>query len=186
VRQRQGLLHAEKAWSLHLAYDSERKRSVAIMTSRKAVTPAIAERFLREARVVSKIVHRSLAPPTLVGEADGFLYSVTDYPTGEVLTDHLTHGPLPRRVAVKIAHELLGALETLHQQSTVHGYVSSDHVFVDQAHATLAYYGNVRLLGGADAVAPEQASAGETTPRSDVYAVGAVLYQMFSGSSRKR
>jgi tetratricopeptide (TPR) repeat protein len=132
-------------------------------------------------------------PVHRAGEADGLFYYVMDYFEGETLADRLKHGPLDLQEARKLGRDLLDALEAVHQLGVVHRDIKPSNILLIGGRAVLADFGISRVFtattqGAATGPAgtlgympPEQAAGGEVTPRSDLYAVGIVLYEALTG-----
>jgi serine/threonine-protein kinase len=133
------------------------------------------------------------------GAADGILYYVMPYLTGETLRERLTReGTLPVTEAVRLAREILGALDYAHRQNVVHRDVKPENILLQDGHALVADFGVARAISAAggpgrasgqrsavgtpDYMSPEQATASaEIDGRSDVYSLGCVLYEMLGG-----
>ncbi|MCZ6492513.1 MAG: protein kinase, partial [Planctomycetota bacterium] len=133
------------------------------------------------------------------GEADGFLYYVMPFVKGESLRERLARqGELPIADAVKILREIVDALTHAHEQGVVHRDIKPDNVMLSGRHALVTDFGVAKAvseatgraklttagvaLGTPAYMAPEQATADPTMDhRADIYAVGAVGYEMLTG-----
>lgn len=152
--------------------------------------PHLAQRLEREAEVVSKLDHPNIVP--LLGVEDGAL--IYAYCPGVTLAEALASGPLPVKRSVKIVRDLLDALAYAHSRSVIHLDVKPDNVIIKGERALLTDFGFAKdlaltaitnqdtMLGTPNYMAPEQFQGTRTDPRSDLYAVGAVLYHMLVGS----
>jgi|GEM_PF-709128 hypothetical protein len=179
--------------SIFVARDVTLERPVAIKILRpELATARAAERFLREARMLARLSHPNVVPVHSAGEADGIFYYVMDYVKGETLAARLERGVLSRDEAVKLGTDLLAALEAAHAHGIVHRDVKPANIFLVADRALLGDFGIARPLdespltaagdriGTPSYMAPEQLE-GEATPRTDLYAVGMVLYEALTG-----
>lgn len=150
----------------------------------------LAERIRREAEVLSKLEHDNIVP--LLGvEDDAIIYS---YYPGVNLAEALDVGPIPMTRSVKIITDVLNALTYAHDHGVIHCDVKPSNILVRGEKALLADFGFAKdlaltaitdqnvLLGTPSYMAPEQFRGDRSDPRSDLYAVGAVLYHMLSGA----
>ena len=123
-------------------------------------------------------------------------YYEMDYLVGDTLATRLERGPLSPDEARKLGRDLLDGLEAAHRTGVVHRDVKPGNVFLANGRAVLVDFGvaKTRAVGGDSALTapgavvgtldympPEQAAGGEVTPRTDLYAVGMVLYEAFTG-----
>ena len=133
------------------------------------------------------------------GEADGFLYYVMPYVRGESLRERIQReGELPVTEAVKILREVVDALAHAHEQGVVHRDIKPDNIMISGRHALVMDFGVAKAvseatgrqqlttagiaLGTPAYMAPEQATADPNTDhRADIYAVGAVAYELLTG-----
>src|SRR2546430_2474884 len=156
--------------------------------------------FLREIEIAAKLQHPHILPVYDSGQADGMLYYVMPFVEGESLRDRLSRGgPLPHAEAARIAREVADALAYAHRQGIVHRDIKPANILLSQGHAVVADFGVARAVSASAArseltqtgmavgtptyMSPEQA-LGETNldGRTDVYALGVVLYEMLAGS----
>ncbi len=190
--------------TVYLALDRKHGRRVAIKVLPRDVAAAVGpERFLREIGIAARLSHPHILPLHDSGQAVGLLYYVMPYVEGESLRARLDQVP-PLRVAeaIRIAREIADALAHAHVQGVIHrdvkpanillqGYSSNPADATGDWHALLADFGVARAVGdgaitdsglpiGTAAYAsPEQAAGSRAVdPRSDVYALGCVLYEM--------
>jgi serine/threonine protein kinase/Tfp pilus assembly protein PilF len=185
--------------TVYLAEEAKHGRQVAI----KALHPELAatlgaDRFLREIGIAARLSHPHLVPLIDSGEADGLLYYVSAYMAGGSLRERLDReGKLPVRDVLRITEEIAAALDYAHRAGFVHRDVKPENILFADGHALLADFGVARMccvdgddvvtaagvaIGTPEYMSPEQA-VGESTidARSDVYALGAVVFEMLVG-----
>ena len=185
---------------VYLAEDLKHRRQVALKVLRPELAAVCCEpdRFLREIEIAARLAHPHILPLHDSGQADGLLYYVMPYVAGESLRDRLTREKqLPVDEALRIAGEVADALHFAHAQGVVHRDVKPENILFQAGHAVVSDFGIARAVteAGGDALtatglavgtpaymSPEQA-AGEhdVDGRSDVYALGCVLYEMLVG-----
>jgi serine/threonine-protein kinase len=184
--------------TVYLAHDRKLGRPVAIKVLHPGLAASLgSERFLREIRIAARLTHPHILPLIDSGETDGLLYFVTPYVEGS-LRDRLARAPrLPFGEALRIARDVGAGLDYAHRQGFVHRDVKPGNILFADGHAVLADFGIARACSaaGAEAVteigqalgtpeymSPEQA-AGEPDlgPRSDVYSLACVVYEMLAG-----
>ena len=188
--------------TVYLADDLKHQRQVAVKVMRPDLSATLgAERFEREVGIAARLTHPNILPMYDSGEAQGFLYYVMPFVDGESLRDRLKReGALPVDEALRLAREMAEALAYAHRRGIVHRDIKPANILLNEGHALVADFGIARAveesgeageltktglaIGTPQYMAPEQA-AGERTVdgRADVYAVGAVLYEMLSGSA---
>ena len=185
--------------TVYLAMDVKYHRPVAI----KVLTPSLAaalgpERFLREIETTANLRHPNIVPLYESGEADGLLFYVMPYVEGETLRDRLNRQKqLPIEDALRFAREVADALSYAHGRHVVHRDIKPENILLESGHAVVTDFGIARAvdaaasqrlteaglaLGTPGYMSPEQA-AGEAAldPRSDIYALACVLYEMLAG-----
>jgi eukaryotic-like serine/threonine-protein kinase len=184
--------------TVYLARDLRHKRQVALKVLRPDLSHSLgSDRFLREIETAAKLTHPHILPLHDSGEAGGLLYYVMPFVEGESLRDRLVRElQLSVGEALRIAHEVADALSYAHTQGIVHRDIKPENILLMGGHALVADFGIARALGQAGGerltetglavgtaayMAPEQASGGQVDGRSDVYALGAVLYEMLAG-----
>ena len=186
--------------TVYLAEDLKHHRQVAVKVLRPELAATLGpERFLREIETAARLTHPHILPLYDSGEAGGFLYYVMPYIDGESLRERLVqHGELPIADAVKILREVVDALAHAHEQGVVHRDIKPDNVMLSGRHALVTDFGVAKAvseatgraklttagvaLGTPAYMAPEQATADPTMDhRADIYAVGAVGYEMLTG-----
>ncbi|MBU6366750.1 MAG: protein kinase [Gemmatimonadetes bacterium] len=184
--------------TVYLAHDLRHERDVAIKVLHPEIADTVgAERFLREIRLVARLSHPHVLPLFDSGESEGLLYFVMPAVRGRSLRDRLdASGPLAVDEAVRIAAEVASALDYAHRQGVVHRDIKPENILLHDGHALVADFGIGKVLSDVEGEAftrtgvsvgtpaymsPEQA-AGETVDgRSDLYALGCVLYEMLAG-----
>jgi DNA-binding SARP family transcriptional activator/formylglycine-generating enzyme required for sulfatase activity len=185
--------------TVYLAQDVKHERQVAVKVVRPALANALgAERFLQEIKITANLHHPHILPLLDSGETDGFLYYVMPYVEGESLRDRLSREKqLPVDETVKIAFDVAEALEYAHGHNVIHRDVKPENIMLEAGHAVVADFGIARAISKAGGtrltetgiavgtpayMSPEQASGvGEADPRSDLYALGCVVYEMLAG-----
>ena len=154
-----------------------------------------AERFRRELALAREVTHPNVCRVHDLGEIDGILYISMEYIEGQTL-DRLVQsvGHLSPRQAISLGRQICAGLQAVHERSIVHRDLKPGNIMVGRSgHALvmdfgMAYqHGDQRLtdagvvLGTMAYLSPEQARGQPTDPRSDVYAVGLMLYEMLTG-----
>jgi eukaryotic-like serine/threonine-protein kinase len=185
--------------TVYLAHDIRHDRRVALKVLRPDLAAVIgAERFLAEIRLTANLQHSHILPLFDSGEADSYLFYVMPFVQGETLRDRLNREKqLPVADAVRIATEVASALDYAHRNGVVHRDIKPENILLHDGQALVADFGialaaskasGARMtetgmsLGTPHYMSPEQAMGErEITPRSDVYALGAVLYEMLTG-----
>ncbi len=181
--------------TVFLARDPKLDRKVAIkILQPDLVSDTTSERFQREARILAKLSHPNIVPVFAAGDADGLGYYVMEYVEGETLKERLARGSMAKEEALKLANDLLSALEAAHRRGIVHRDVKPGNIFLIGDRALLGDFGIAKQvedatrditaagqqLGTPGYMPPEQA-AGEATARTDICATGMVLYEALTG-----
>jgi eukaryotic-like serine/threonine-protein kinase len=185
--------------TVYLAQDRKHDRKVAIKVLRPELAAVIgAERFLTEIKTTANLQHPHILPLFDSGVADGFLYYVMPFIEGESLRDRLhREQQLPIADAVRIAGEVADALDYAHRHNVIHRDIKPENILLHDGRALVADFGialaaskagGTRMtetgmsLGTPHYMSPEQAMGQrEITTRSDVYALGAMTYEMLLG-----
>ena len=185
--------------TVYLAQDVRHDRRVALKVLRPELAAVIgAERFLAEIKLTANLQHPHILPLFDSGEADAYLFYVMPYVEGETLRDRLNREKqLPVADAVRVASEVASALDYAHRHGVVHRDIKPENILLHDGQALVADFGialaaskasGARMtetgmsLGTPHYMSPEQAMGErEITARSDVYALGAVLYEMLTG-----
>jgi eukaryotic-like serine/threonine-protein kinase len=187
--------------TVYLARDIRHDRSVAIKVLHPDLAAALgAERFLAEIKTTANLQHPHILPLHDSGVADGFLFYVMPFVDGETLRDRLTRErQLPVDDALTIAREVADALQYAHQRGIIHRDIKPENILLQGGHALVADFGialavqqagGVRMtqtglsLGTPQYMSPEQAMGERTLDaRTDIYALGAVTYEMLAGDA---
>ena len=185
--------------TVYRAIDLKHQRDVAIKVLHPELGAALgSERFLSEIRTTARLQHPHILPLLDSGDADGLLYYVMPLVTGETLRHRLEREQqLPIDDAISIAREVADALGYAHGLGVIHRDVKPENILLRDGHALVADFGialAVQTAGGArmtqtglslgtpQYMSPEQAMGERTIDgRSDVYALGAVTYEMLAG-----
>ncbi len=187
--------------TVYLAHDLKHDRDVAIKVLHPDLGAALgAERFLSEIRTTARLQHPHILPLLDSGEADGLLYYVMPLVTGETLRARLERErQLPIADAVRIAREVASALDYAHRQNVIHRDIKPENILLHDGQAIVADFGialavqsagGQRMtqtglsLGTPQYMSPEQAMGERTIDaRSDIYALGAITYEMLAGDA---
>ena len=180
------------------AYDRVLDRRVAIKLLRSDLgrDASVRQRFLQEARTAAQFTHPNAVTVFDTGVAGNRPFIVMELVEGPTLADRLRDGPLPEGEAVQIADEVLAALAAAHLEGFVHRDVKPGNILlptfggvkladfgiaksVQDATAGLTLTGTI--IGTPAYLSPEQVNGEPATPRSDVYAMGVVVYEMLTG-----
>jgi serine/threonine protein kinase/tetratricopeptide (TPR) repeat protein len=184
--------------TVYFAHDLRHDRPVALKVLHRELAATLGpERFLREIRTTARLDHPHILPVFDSGEAGGLLWYTMPYVDGETLRGRLRREvQLPVDEAVRLAGEVADALDYAHRHGVVHRDVKPENILLSEGHARVADFGVARALEAASGsqltetglavgtptyMSPEQASAGTVDARSDVYALGCVVYEMLAG-----
>jgi eukaryotic-like serine/threonine-protein kinase len=185
--------------TVFLVRDTKHGRSVALKVLHPALAASLgSERFRREIGFAARLQHPHILSIHDSGEtSEGHLWFTMPYVDGETLRARLQReGQLPLADALRVAREVAEALDYAHGHSIVHRDVKPENILLTQSHALVADFGIARALGGGTEtltetgmavgtphyMSPEQATAErQLDGRADVYALGAVLYEMLAG-----
>jgi Tol biopolymer transport system component/predicted Ser/Thr protein kinase len=185
--------------------------AVKILPSHLSENPEARQRFEREARTISSLNHPNICTLYDVGHQDGTDYLVMEYLEGETLADRLRKGPLPVGQVLKYGIEICDGLEKAHRSGVVHRDLKPGNIMLAKTGAKLMDFGLAKALvvsagatsgltatmttpagshpltaqgtvvGTFQYMAPEQVEGKEADARSDIFALGAVLYEMATG-----
>jgi serine/threonine protein kinase len=185
---------------VYAARDERLERTVALKTlSSFADNDTARQRFWREARAAASVNHPNVCQIHEIGEEAGTLFIAMELLEGESLADRLRRGPLPVSEALPIALGMLAALSALHNRGLVHRDLKPSNVFLTAHGVKLLDFGLARVesassrepavaltqsgvvVGTPHYMAPEQAMGEAVDARSDLFAAGAVLFEMLAG-----
>jgi eukaryotic-like serine/threonine-protein kinase len=194
---------------VYKARDTRLDRTVAIkiLPEALAADPQFRERFDREARTISQLDHPHICTLHDVGEHDGTSYLVMQYLEGETLEDRLKKGAIPLEQALQCAIQIADALASAHKAGIVHRDLKPGNIMFTKGGAKLLDFGLAKvrtsivagagvsmlpttppnltvqgtILGTFQYMAPEQLEGQEADARADIFAFGAVLYEMVTG-----
>ncbi len=192
------------------ALDTRLGRTVAIkvLPQHLSSSAEVRQRFEREARTISALSHPHICALYDVGNQDGVEYLVMEYLEGETLADRLMKGALPLEATLRYGIEIADALDRAHRQGIVHRDLKPGNVMLTKSGVKLLDFGLARLapspaeepgsssalptkttplteqgtiLGTVQYMAPEQLEGRQADARTDIFALGAVLYEMATG-----
>ena len=185
--------------TVYLARDLKHDRQVALKVLHPHLAALLgAERFLNEIRTTANLHHPHILPLFDSGDADGLLFYVMPYVDGESLRQRIMREKrLPVADAVRITSEVASALDYAHRQSVVHRDIKPENILLHDGRALVADFGialapttgGTRLteagmsIGTPQYMSPEQAlGERQLDARSDIYALGVMLYEMLTGT----
>jgi Tol biopolymer transport system component len=189
---------------VYKARDTRLGRPVAIkaLTVHSAAEARTLERFAREARATGALSHPNICALYDVGCHDGIDYLVMEYLDGETLAARLRRGPLPLDQALACASQIASALDRAHRARIVHRDLKPGNIMLTKSGAKLLDFGLAKtlravtfgsdrgdsdlttpgtILGTAQYMSPEQLEGKDADTRTDLFAFGAVLYEMLAG-----
>jgi len=183
--------------TVYLARDLKHDRAVAVKVLHGHLAAALgSERFLREIRTTARLQHPHILTVLDSGEAAGHLWYTMPYVRGESLRERIRREvQLPVDHAVELARQVALALDYAHREGLVHRDIKPENILLSDGQALVADFGLAKALetGGEQLTAtgiavgtpqymsPEQATSGQTDTRTDIYALGCVLYEMLTG-----
>ncbi|MBD3872286.1 MAG: protein kinase [Acidobacteria bacterium] len=194
---------------VYRARDTRLDRVVAIkvLPDHLAQSPELRQRMEREAKAVSSLSHPNICALYDIGHEDGVDYLVMEFIDGETLGERLSQGPMPLEDTLRYGVEIADALEKAHRQGIVHRDIKPGNIMLTASGAKLLDFGLAKADGGlgGDAdltvsptvskplttagtvlgtyqyMAPEQLEGKEVDARTDIFSLGAVLYEMVTG-----
>jgi serine/threonine protein kinase/Tol biopolymer transport system component len=212
-----GELGAGGMGEVYRARDTRLDRTVAIkiLPEHLSSDPGRRARFEREARTISGLSHPNICALFDIGDQDGIHYVVLEYLEGRTLADRLAKGPLPVSEVLRVGADIASALEAAHRHGIVHRDLKPANVMLTKTGAKLLDFGLAKpsaalapaaagdaptlskslteegvIVGTFRYMAPEQLEGKDADGRTDIFALGALLYEMatgrsaFSGASR--
>lgn len=185
--------------------------AIKILPSHLSSSPDAKQRFEREARAISSLNHPNICTLYDVGHQDGTDFLVMEYLEGETLADRLLKGPLPPEQVLKSGVEICEGLEKAHRSGVIHRDLKPSNIMLTKTGAKLMDFGLAKattadaapssslsntfsgpsadrpltaqgmVVGTFQYMAPEQVEGKEADARSDIFGLGAVLYEMATG-----
>jgi hypothetical protein len=179
--------------------DLQRRLAVKVLRSDLPWSVGTITRFKQESRAIARLNHPNTVPIHFVGEGEGLVYYAMPYLEGRTVTEVLrAEGPLSADYALRIVEPILDALQHAHDHGLVHRDVKPDNILLESAtgRPLLVDFGIVKYLDGPAHLtesgfivgtplymSPEQALGSQSVDaRSDVYGMGAVLFQLLTGA----
>ncbi len=183
---------------VYSARDERLHRGVAIKTMSSLASDETArQRFWREARAAASVNHPNVCQIYEIGEHQGELFIAMELLEGEALSEQLRRGSVSVSKALPIAFGMLGALSALHQRGVIHRDLKPSNVFITPHGVKLLDFGLARpklestlatgltrtgiLMGTPRYMAPEQITGEAIDARTDLFAAGAILFEMLAG-----
>ncbi len=195
---------------VYRARDTRLERTVAIkvLPQHLSASEDVRQRFEREAKTISQLSHPHICALYDVGNQDGTEYLVMEFLEGETLADRLARGPLATEQVLRYGIEMADALDKAHRQGIVHRDLKPGNVMLTKSGVKLLDFGLAKaaqplsqpsvmtalptvasspltqegtILGTFQYMAPEQLEGREADTRTDIFAFGAVLYEMAAG-----
>jgi serine/threonine protein kinase len=194
---------------VYKARDTRLERTVAVkvLPQNLSASAEMRQRFEREARTISQLSHPHICALYDVGREGETEYLVMEYLEGETLSERLVKGPLPLEQTLRYGIEIADALDKAHRQGIMHRDLKPGNVMLTKSGVKLLDFGLAKafapaapvesltsaatigrdvtregtILGTVSYMAPEQLEGKETDSRTDIFALGAVLYEMATG-----
>src|SRR6266487_3536315 len=194
---------------VYRARDTRLERTVAVkvLPDHLSCDPESRQRFEREARTISSLNHPHICTLYDIDTQDGIDFLVMEYLEGQTLADRLQKGALPSEEVLEIGIEIADALDKAHRQGIVHRDLKPGNIMLTKAGAKLMDFGLAKpaeaafiasasvgtptlsnrltvegtIVGTFQYMSPEQLEGKEADVRSDIFAFGAVLYEMATG-----
>jgi serine/threonine-protein kinase len=185
--------------TVYLADDVRHGRQVALKLLKPELGAVLGgERFLREIHIAASLSHPHILPLYDSGEVDGLFFYVMPYVAGESLRERLDrHTQLSIEEAIELTRQVASALDYAHREGVIHRDIKPENILLQEGQAVVADFGIARAvreaggerltetglsLGTPAYMSPEQASgAQQLDARTDIYALGCVLYEMLAG-----
>ncbi|MCW8997397.1 MAG: protein kinase, partial [Kangiellaceae bacterium] len=171
----------------------DREVALKVMSPALAADPTFGERFIREAKIVAKLSHKSIVTVYDVGESGNFYYLAMEYLRGGDLKSKIAAG-MKARESLQIIATVAKALHFAHEKGYIHRDVKSENIlFNDDGEPLLTDFGIAKasnsstqmtqtgkLIGTPEYMSPEQCRGKTVDGRSDLYSLGIILYEMFT------
>src|SRR5262249_37815135 len=209
--QIQSVLGAGGMGEVYKAKETRLNRRVAIKVLRRYLSERadLRQRFEREARAIAGLNHPNICALHDIGREEGIDFLVMEYVDGETLSHRLRKGPLPTEQLLRTAVEIATALDQAHRQGVIHRDLKPGNIMLTKTGAKLLDFGLAKqnrppltrwdyrgaesateseslteegmILGTLEYMAPEQVEGKETDTRTDIFALGVVIYEMATG-----
>ncbi len=181
---------------VYKAEDLKLKRLVALkfLPPHLMNSPELKERFIIEAQAAAALSHPNICVIHEVGEAEDRSFIAMEYVEGETLRDKTKRGPLSAEAALDIASQIAAGLSEAHHKGIIHRDIKSANIMVTaKGQAKVMDFGLAKLRGGSSLtksqttlgtvayMSPEQARGDELDPRTDLWSLGVVFYEMLTG-----
>jgi predicted Ser/Thr protein kinase len=183
---------------VYKAWDPELQRHVALKMILRGphASPDDLARFRQEAKAAAGLAHPNIIPVYHVGEAGGQAFFCLKFIDGPTLAEVVADGPLPQQQAAEIVRDIARAVQHAHEHGVLHRDLKPSNVLLDEQRQPLvtdfglakrfagdpSITGTGAILGTPSYMAPEQAdAAGNPSPASDIYSLGAILYELLTG-----
>src|SRR5262245_22226470 len=193
---------------VYKAKDTRLERTVAIkvLPDHLSKSNEVRQRFEREAKTISQLSHAHICALYDVGREGDTEYLVMEFLEGETLTDRIARGPLPVEQTLRIGTEIADALDKAHRQGIVHRDLKPGNVMLTKSGVKLLDFGLAKAMAPVDSkssltslptqqgltqegtilgtfqyMAPEQLEGKDADARTDIFALGATLYEMATG-----
>ena len=199
-----GLLGAGGMGEVYRARDVRLNRHVALKVINASGDGNASRRLLQEARAAAAVNHPNICQIFEIGEAQDTLFITMELLSGETLADRILHGPIPVSQAIPLVVQALTALHVIHEQGLVHRDLKPANIFLTPHGVKLLDFGLARpalpagdpsvtdaatqltqagiTLGTPRYMSPEQIHGQPLDARTDLFAMGATLYEMLSGT----
>ncbi len=186
-----GMARVYKGYQEHL----DRMVAIKVLPSYYAADPNFVNRFKREAQAMARLSHPNIVTVHDAGEQDGRLYIVMAYMSGGTLKSRMDHR-MEMSEVLPVVNQIAAALQYAHERSIIHRDVKPVNVLLDaDGRAVLSDFGIAKVMesaehhltrpgagvGTPEYMSPEQCRGSGVDPRSDIYALGVMIYEMLTG-----